>query len=323
MKASLHWFIYEWRFSLPVLALAIPGGLSALYLSVDAMNPDNAPWYFSSTREYQGMLLLMTLMPAYIMTASVYGQRRSLQIARMIDRMNHLNLSQRVTEVSLAGLAVSALLGFLYAVIFNIPSASLTFPEASPTERAMMFGQVLIWVTLACMLYLRITVSRAFRSVSESVEINIFETSNLRPFAQTGLLDVLFIVLGLVLSTVQSLDLSFRPDNYSKAVIILVPAIIYLALYPVWGIHKRMAGMRQQQLDELNRLIRDASKSLAPEQVNQLEVLLQRRERVTASPAWPIDLGTVQRFLFYIIIPPLAWVGAALVEFVLDGIISG
>ena len=57
--------------------------------------------------------------------------------------------------------------------------------------------------------------------------------------------------------------------------------------------------------------------------MNTLEVLLQRRERVSNAATWPIDVGFLQRFLFYIIIPPLAWVGAALVEFVIDGFIRG
>ncbi|MBL6691279.1 MAG: hypothetical protein ISP91_12890, partial [Pseudomonadales bacterium] len=81
--------------------------------------------------------------------------------------------------------------------------------------------------------------------------------------------------------------------------------------------------IRQEQLDELNRLIREASKSLSPDDVHQLEVLLQRRERVSSAPTWPADVSTFQRFLLYIIIPPLAWVGAALVELVVEGFLGG
>jgi hypothetical protein len=53
--------------------------------------------------------------------------------------------------------------------------------------------------------------------------------------------------------------------------------------------------------------------------MEQLENLLQRRERVLAASTWPMDVGTLRRFVFYIIISPLAWVGAALVESLLEG----
>ncbi len=297
--------------------------LSALYYFCGAMNTENAPWYFSSKREYQGMLLLMILLPVYIVASSVYSQRRALQIAGTVDKLNNLDLSTKIQSVSVSGLSFAALFGFLYAVLFNIPGNGLNFLVTSPTERAMIFGQTMIWMMLTSLLYVRFTTSREFRAASEQADIDIFEPSNLRPFAQVGLIDLLIIVVGLVVSTVQSLDFGFRPDNYSKALVILVPASIFLVIYPIWGIHQRMKQMRQDQLDELNLLIRNASKTLNAEDLHQLEVLLQRRERVSAAPAWPVDISTLQRFFLYIIIPPLAWVGAALVELIIDGILTG
>ncbi len=320
---TLKWFIYDWRYSVVVTMGTITGLLAMLYVTSGALDENNMPWYFSSVREYQGMMLLVTFMPAYILGASIYSQRRAMEIAKAIDSHNNLSLAGNILNVPGKGIAVAAAVGFLYAVIFNVPGTGLHFPHADNTERAMMLGQILIWMLLACLLYVRIRTSRNFRAVSESVDIDIFEPSNLRPFAQLSLIDILIIAVGLVLSTVQSLDFSFRPDNYSKALVILVPASIFLVLYPIWGIHKRMKKIRQDQLDELNRLIRQASKSLDSDDLHNLEILLQRRERVAAAPTWPVDVSTLQRFTLYIIIPPLAWVGAALVELLIDALLSG
>lgn len=319
---GLYWFIYEWRYSTAVTVVTTVSLLSFIYMASGAMNVDNAPWYFSSDREYQGMLLLVILLPGYILGSAIYSQRRALQIARTIDERNNLQLAGAVLHLPGTGTAIAGLLGFFYAILFNIPGNGLNVLEASPTERAMILGQTTIWVLLACLLFVRITTSRAFRKFSDDAPVDIFEPSNLRPFAQLGLIDVLVIAVGLVLSTVQSLDFSFRPDNYSKALVILVPASVFLVMYPIWGIHVRMKENRQEQLDELNRLIREASKSLSPDDVHQLEVLLQRRERVSEAPTWPVNVSTFQRFLLYIIIPPLAWVGAALVELVVEGFLG-
>jgi hypothetical protein len=45
-----------------------------------------------------------------------------------------------------------------------------------------------------------------------------------------------------------------------------------------------------------------------------LETITAHIDRVRAMPNWPIDVQTVTRVFAYVIIPPLAWVGAALVE---------
>lgn len=185
-----------------------------------------------------------------------------------------------------------------------------------------MFGQVSIWVLLGLLLYIRTHTARQFRTASQAVHIDIFATAELKPFAQIGLTDVLIIVIGLMLSTVQSLDFIFRPDSYSKALVIVLPAIGYLSRYPMWGLHLAMKKIRQEQLTELESLIQAASKLLKDDDITLLESLLQRRERVLAVPTWPIDIAFLQRLISYIIIPPLAWVGAALVEYLLAGFLG-
>lgn len=186
-------------------------------------------------------------------------------------------------------------------------------------ERAMVFGQMLLWTLLGVLLAVRIHVSHAFNRASHQVAVSIFETSNLKPFAMIGLVDVLLVAGGMVLSTVQSLDFSFRPENYTNALVVAVPAMLFLAIYPMWPLHRRLSAYRTCQLHEVNEQIRGALDSLQPDHMERLEILLQRRERVLAASTWPMDVDTLRRFVFYIIIPPLAWVGAAMVESLLEG----
>ena len=267
------------------------------------------------------MVLLCILLPAYISMAYVHSQRRTLEVAQSIDATHNISLVDGISRISWPALAAFALAGFLYAAIANVPGTILQFFSTTPTARAMISGQLMIWTLMAMLLYMRTHAAKQFRAASEMVPVDIFETSNLRAFAQVSLTDVLIVVAGLVLSTVQSLDFSFRLDNYSKALIVLVPTLAYISIYPIWGLHKTMKQMQKSQLEELNSLITAAPRSLSPDDVTHLERLLQRRERVTAAPVWPIDITFLQRLLIYIIVPPLAWVGAALVETLIDGMI--
>lgn len=294
---------------------------SAFWLAGTFQGP--APWYFSSDGAYLGMVILLTVVPAYFAIAAVYGIRRSLQLAKQVDELNNTNLSKTVASIPLPVITGFALLGVFYALVFNVPGHGLDFFEVSTVDKSMILGQVFIWTVCGLLLGTRFHIIRAFHRISRQAEINLFETSNLKPFAQVGLIDALVIAGALVLSTVQSLDFSFRPDNYTKALFVAVPSVVYLCLYPMWDIHNRMAAIKADQLNELAKRIRESPSDLVASDMNELEILLQRRERVAAAPTWPIDITILQRFLFYIIIPPLAWVGAAIVEYLIEGIIRG
>ena len=45
-----------------------------------------------------------------------------------------------------------------------------------------------------------------------------------------------------------------------------------------------------------------------------LESLTSHIDRIRGMSSWPVDVGLAARVFGYVIIPPLAWVGAALVE---------
>jgi hypothetical protein len=38
-------------------------------------------------------------------------------------------------------------------------------------------------------------------------------------------------------------------------------------------------------------------------------------------PEWPFDIGLLARLLLYLILPPLTWVGAALIENLVDSVL--
>ena len=53
-----------------------------------------------------------------------------------------------------------------------------------------------------------------------------------------------------------------------------------------------------------------------------LEPLLQARDRINALHTWPLDFSIWSRLFFYGLIPPLAWLAAALVEIVVERVIG-
>jgi hypothetical protein len=51
--------------------------------------------------------------------------------------------------------------------------------------------------------------------------------------------------------------------------------------------------------------------------------VLQHRDRIRDTLLWPINRSVSSRLAVYVVIPPLAWVGAAFVEFAIGRILGG
>ena len=66
----------------------------------------------------------------------------------------------------------------------------------------------------------------------------------------------------------------------------------------------------------------DAARVVEPDSLTQIELLMQHRDRIQHMSAWPIDFSIASRLILYIVIPPLAWLGAAIVEVGLDKFLS-
>ncbi len=96
-----------------------------------------------------------------------------------------------------------------------------------------------------------------------------------------------------------------------------IPAAIVLFSLPLLGIRARVRDAKRHELEVLDHAILSADRALEPDRLAHLNALLERRDRIVSAREWPIDMTTYRRVALYVVIPPLAWVGAALVEIVL------
>jgi hypothetical protein len=113
----------------------------------------------------------------------------------------------------------------------------------------------------------------------------------------------------------QSLDAEFRWVNYQTGLIFGTISASILFYLPVSGVHDGIREAKARRLEEIQSLIGAIDQS----NVASLESLIAHRERILHLSAWPLDLSILSRVGFYLIIPPLAWVGAALVETLVQG----
>ena len=288
---------------------------AVLYVGTGLIDTEASTLGFSSQAHLIGMMLLMTLMPMWLLGCFVVTQRHSLAMARRLDAglaESILNFPRRQVVVGFGG-------GLAYALAFNVPLHQIDLVLAGNGAMISVFiGQLVVWVCVGFLLSIRLYVGRLFYHLGKTIKISIFEQSPLEPFARVGMLDVVIVVGGLAIAVVQSIDAQFRMENYATAFLVAIPAGTALLIRPMWSLHRRLAERKKYLLEEVCLQLETASEKSSTADMAVLESLLQRRDRIKAVNTWPLDVAIWRRLFFYVLIPPLAWSGAALVEVVID-----
>jgi len=316
---TLYRLIYESKLAPPILGGLLMIGLITVYISVDVLS--NLPAGYTSSLELLGQLMLFTLLLPYLLVGVIYAQRYSLKLAHETEEFDEA-LAHAVSHPPARFLLMGIIAGLLYANLFNVPSSFWSELE-SPVVLSILLSQNLVWVCIGPAIAIRLHTAMQFNEAGKRVPINIYEQSSLRPFSRNSLVDVLVIMGALSLTALQSIDAQFRYFNYVWSLIVSIPAALTLAVVPMVAIHRRILALRNTEHTAINKIIKDSPRDLATTNIAALELLLQRRERLLALNTWPVDVTIVVRFFLYLVIPPLAWLGAAMVEIALDTAIGG
>jgi len=295
--------------------------LTMLFFVSGTFQPEILPDYYTSLEQLLGTVVLLILVPSFLLVFLILGQRRSIRYGQELFDSGvagegpDLWLRPIEARVPLIG----AGLGLLYALLVNTPLAWLAeFFHADSVTRSIVIGQVILWTLVGLTLSYRLHTAFSYNKLGRSIRLDLLDLRRIAPLAKNGVDDVLAIAILLALSTTQALDAQFRLDNYAAAMLIALPAAGFLFLLPMLSIHRRLVDARAEYVEEMNSQIASASREITPEAIQKLELLMQHRERVRDTLTWPLDWTIYSRLAFYVILPPLAWLGAAFVEFGVD-----
>ena len=100
--------------------------------------------------------------------------------------------------------------------------------------------------------------------------------------------------------------------------LVLAPAAVLLLIWPLRPIHRRLRQEKDRLLSAADGLVATKTGATSAAEVAELETLLAYRDRVRSQPTWALDVPLLSRFALYVVIPVIAWIGAALVEIAID-----
>ena len=173
------------------------------------------------------------------------------------------------------------------------------------------FTFLLIWTALA--------VSRTAGSIRD---LDLFDPAGIRPYAQQGVRSCLLAIVSLSISANLWLDPRSPTLGAAISVIMLVAASAVALVLPTGGIHLRLKAAKQFELDRIRRAIvsRRDPETRSVDDAQQLRADLAMERRLDEISEWPFDAGSYGRVALYIVLGLGSWVGAALVEQLLDSL---
>lgn len=244
--------------------------------------------------------------------------------AETIDR-----LRSGFSRKSGAWLMVNTSLGILTWVLHSRLLAG-SFDEMfatitrDPLNFSMAVGPLPVWVFMFCAMHALLDNARIFRGLTRSVEIDLLDTTILTPFGRMAVASTLVVIGAQALFPIMWLGTDTNPWTYIPGLFGTGLPLFYLFIAPVWPLHQRLRQLKRVELGRLGADIRArrASDQGDPERDGALSTLLVYRREIADANEWPFDLSIIARFGVYLIIVPLTWIGAALIENLVDLFIS-
>lgn len=264
------------------------------------------------------------MMLGYLPVAIYYLGRWTTEHFQMIDERFSVGgkptLFPRKLADAIGVLGVVA----VYFLFMYIPDQPLLLfqPWRWPTDYAFpLVGLVFFgWFNFRFMLLLVWTAVAISRTAKHIRDIDLLDTALVKPYAQQGVRSSLLAVISLSISGNLWLDPNSPSVATFTTLILLVAAAILALMLPTWGIHQRLKASKRSELRQIRRAIarRRNPDTRSLDDAQQLRADLAMEQRLTGVSEWPFDAGSYGRVALYVFLGLGSWVGAALVERLLE-----
>ena len=298
-----------------------------LFALSGAFDPDSRARGFGSASSF----LFFSVLIAYIIPVFHFISERTvaaLQVLRNngnVDPDSTLRVEARIHRKPRRWFAIVLGIAAAAAVVHNLllaraPGGILSESSRSTAAIAAMPGTTLTWLIMTLVVSALLDDARMLAGLAREVRIQLLNPERLRPFASTAVLSTLALIGAQAAFPILMIDSDAGLVAFIPGMIATAGPMVLIAIRPIWPLHERLAEARRSLLDELNQHIASAlpPEPAHPETLARLAPLLTYRREIQNVSEWPFDLGTMTRLGLYLIIPPLTWVGAALIERLVD-----
>lgn len=196
------------------------------------------------------------------------------------------------------------------------PRLALAYP---PTLLTTVFT-VILWVVMTATISSLVENAVLFARLSRSVPVPLLEVRALTPIGGVAVSSTLAMVGAQAAFPLMFFQADVSYLTYLPGLVATSLPMVYLFAAPVWPLHRRIVAAKLSELDRIGSLLRSIAgrDGQSVRAYGDLAPLLIYRREIAAAPEWPFDTSVLGRLALYLVIPPLTWVGAALIEMLID-----
>lgn len=327
-----YWFTWldrHWRFGYFPLGLLVFLLLATVLGALMGAYSDAADT--RSRQTFLGICLFFACINATALTGTMAIIKRmelaldQLKPLLRVDEERFRNLRRSLSGSTSRGswmvTAISLAIGFAQSAVLASTDPDREFDLSFFSAN---LGGILTWFVMLHVVTALVRNAHAFANmVRDEMEIDALRPQLLLPFATVALLPSLMLMGTQLFYPLLSLSGQFNPFATVPGFVMTLVSAIYLLLRPTWPVHVHMREAKASLLASTEAGIArwretNPDRNFTADAVGDLVPILTFRDHVRALPEWPFNLGLLGRWLFYVVIPPLTWVLAALMENLID-----
>jgi hypothetical protein len=219
-------------------------------------------------------------------------------------------------------LAIGVTAGIAHNILLaGSPTMLLQRLQSLPAA-ATVLGAELVWIVMMCVVPALLDNARLFNRLSAYTQIILIDTSPLTAFARVAVASTLALIGAQAAFPV----LWVAPANNAVAMIpgLLATAtpMFFLFALPIWPVHRALAAAKSRELKRINEQLRSMQSTVdVTNRVAPLNELLIYRREITQVSEWPFNAGVATRLVLYLVIPPLTWIAAGLIDVMIERLV--
>ena len=240
------------------------------------------------------------------------------QIALQEQSLVHKPRRWRLTVLSVGLLSGAAHNAVLWIVESDVPIPTNIGPSV-----VTVFATMAIWLVMTTVVFALVHNAVRIARLSKRLNIDLLNTPALKPFATVAVISTLAMIGAQAAYPLMLMEGEISTITYLPGLMMTAGPMLLMLFLPIWPVHRLLAEKKRETLDYLTQQIVSAPK-LTDNQASalaELNPLLAFRREIMQVPEWPFDIGLLARLLLYLILPPLTWVGAALIENLVDSVL--
>jgi ABC-type multidrug transport system fused ATPase/permease subunit len=290
---------------------------------------------FTTTSVSAAVLVFFSVMLAYIVPVFHYITERTATAVR--DLAPHIGDTARVEQLvaairkrsaryQLGSVALGLGAGLTHHLLLAGSFAhALELATRDPPNAALTLGTFAIWTVVTAAIWALVDNARTFVRLGRSIRIDLLAPRAYTPFARVAVSSTLALIGAQAAFPIMWIDPNASALATVPGLISTTVAMVFLFAMPLISIHRAIAMAKRAELSRLDELVAQAGSAMAAMEeatrLTRLSPLLTYRREIESVSEWPFDTSVAGRLALYLIIPPLTWIGAALIELLVDDLV--